>query len=336
MRSVRVLDTYDVGIGPAPAASDSSFIISDENVWPLYGGAFDGLPCLVLPAGEETKSPETWARCVSWLSQSGADRSSTVIALGGGVIGDLAGFAAATFMRGVRFVNIATSLIAQVDASIGGKTGVDLPEGKNLAGAFYQPGAVWCDPRHLSSLPDRQFCNGMAEVLKYGFIMDTELLGWLSEERPSKGDADKLEEMIFRCCTDKAAIVNEDPLEQTGRRSILNFGHTVGHALEQALGYRNLLHGEAVMIGMVAEAAIGEKIGVTTAGVRARVEEYALRYSLPTVLPGPDLVETIMAAMRRDKKAQGGRIAMALLKGIGESELAVSVDESAVREVLCG
>ena len=244
---ISVGDSYTVSIGPfeeSAIAVDPEptgvFLITDENVWGALGKKFANFDAkMVLPAGEATKSVRRWNECLVWLAQRGADRRSLVLAVGGGVIGDLAGFVAATYMRGIRYVNVATSLVAQIDSAVGGKTAVDIPEGKNLIGAFHQPQAVYCDPEHLQTLPEREYASGMGEALKYGAILDEPFLMWQEHHFGALAarDVDALKELVTRCCALKAKIVEADPLELTGERAKLNFGHTVGHALEFALEY---------------------------------------------------------------------------------------------------
>ena len=342
--NISVGGQYDVHIGafdeqhivldPEPTGV---FLITDENVWTSLGKGFSRFDAkLVLPAGESTKSVRRWNECLVWLAQRGADRRSLLIALGGGVVGDLAGFVAATFMRGIRYVNVATSLVAQIDSAIGGKTGVDLPEGKNLVGAFYPPSAVYCDPAHLASLPGREYASGMAEAIKYGAILDEPFLRWqeMRFDALQSRDQDALGELVEHCCITKARVVEADPLEKTGERAKLNFGHTVGHALEQALDYKGILHGEAVAIGMIIEAEIGERMGITAGGTRNRLQAVLNRWSLPAKLPSPGLAERMVAAMTKDKKSEQGKIAMSLTKELGDSELVRDVDATLVLEVL--
>ena len=297
---------------------DDCRIVTDENV-----AAFappTAFPTLVLPPGEATKSLAAFGQALGWLAGSGASRETTVVALGGGVIGDLAGFVAAAYMRGVPFLQIPTTLLAMVDSSVGGKVAVDLPEGKNLAGAFYSPIEVRLPMDALDQLPSRQRTNGMAEVLKYGFIMDPPLL-----DAPLD---------VMRCVALKAGIVEEDEHETTGRRAILNFGHTVGHAIERLTGYGPILHGEAIAIGMAVEADLGERLGLTDLGTADDVREILLDHDLPTRHETTRRVDEMLAAMRGDKKAVGGRLAFSLLARIGECKLVRDVPEAEVRRVL--
>lgn len=309
-------------------------VLTDENVWRFWHTAWPEEPrVLVLPAGEQTKSLRQLEAVFDWLVQSGASRETEIVAFGGGVIGDLAGFAAATYMRGVPLVQIPTTLLSQVDSSVGGKVGVDLCGGKNLVGAFHPPRAVHIVPEMLLTLPERQFHNGMAEVWKYGFIMDVELANSL-RERPLQPGSEQLSDVVARCIDLKRQIVEEDERDRLGLRAILNFGHTVGHAIEQATGYGPLLHGEAIAIGMVIEAAVGERIGVTTAGTSAFIGGCLAKSHLPlshSILKKSDL---LVEAMRRDKKSSGGAIAMSLVTEIGKCKLVPAVPEEAIRAVL--
>jgi 3-dehydroquinate synthase len=307
----------------------NSFVITDRNVWSHWGSIFDHLPTLVLEPGEASKRLAGAETCYRWLAHHGATRSSTILAFGGGVIGDLAGFVAATYMRGVRLIQVPTTLLAMVDSSVGGKVGVDLPEGKNLVGAFYPPQKVLIPLETLGTLPPREFTNGMAEVCKYGAIMDAQLFGELSRG-VSRG---QMQSLIKTCISHKADVVQEDEFETTGRRAILNFGHTVGHALEKVTGYSDLLHGEAISIGMVVESRIGESIGHTKTGTTEQLRACLESNGLPTELP---LVEEqeLIAAMKLDKKALPGQLAFSLLTHIGGCKLCTGVPEEAVLAAL--
>jgi 3-dehydroquinate synthase len=304
-----------------------SFVITDQNVRDAVETPA-GLPVLVLPPGEGNKSLETYGRCLEWLAGAGASRKSTVVALGGGVIGDLVGFVAASYMRGVRFLQIPTTLLAQVDSSVGGKVGLDLNAGKNLVGAFYPPSEVRLSTEVLASLPERQMNAGMAEVWKYGAIMDLELFQRL--ERNDIG----LAEIVDRCISLKAEVVEADEFETTGLRAILNFGHTVAHAIESLTGYGPVLHGEAVAIGMVVEARLGERLGVTPPGNEARLRECLVRQGLPTYHPLLQEPDQVIETMRKDKKAVSGRLAFSLLTQLGGCKLVEGVPEGDVRAAL--
>jgi 3-dehydroquinate synthase len=250
------------------------------------------------------------------------------VALGGGVVGDLAGFVAATYMRGVPLVQIPTSLLAQVDSSVGGKVGIDLPEGKNMVGAFYPPERVSICTETLDTLSQREFDNGMAEVWKAGFILDRSLVDRLVAKSLTR------DEMVQRCIEIKRQVVEADEFETNGERAKLNFGHTVGHAVEKLTGYGPVLHGEAISIGMVIEARLGEAIGLSEPGTHDAVEECLGSQGLPTTSLVLRNIDMLIETMRRDKKASGGRLAFSLLTHIGGCKLVEDVPESDVRKVL--
>jgi 3-dehydroquinate synthase len=310
-------------------------VITDRNVEAALKGAssapwpWSPSDVLVLPPGESTKDLETFGRCLSWLAASGASRKTTVVALGGGVIGDLAGFVASAYMRGISLVQVPTTLLAQVDSAVGGKVGVDLPEGKNLAGAFYPPAAVSICPETLRTLPERQLRNGMAEVLKYGFILDPDMLGMIPADLLTAVD-DEWDRIVMRCLALKAAVVEGDEFEKTGLRAVLNYGHTVGHAIEKVTGYGPVLHGEAISIGMVAEARLGEALGISQKGTAEAVEAELVRAGLPVHHEALDDGEALVQAMRLDKKAVGGSLAFSLLSRIGVCKLVTDVPVAAV------
>ncbi|GIV20010.1 MAG: 3-dehydroquinate synthase [Armatimonadota bacterium] len=297
----------------------------------------EGVPThlLTVPAGERTKRWAVAGRLLRQMAQLALDRRCVVVALGGGVIGDLAGFVSACYLRGVRMVQIPTTLLAQVDSSVGGKTGVNLPEGKNLVGAFHQPSLVWIDTDTLKTLPRRQFRAGLAEVLKYGIIADEALWQRVNAEAASlrQGHSVRLAEIIYRCCEIKSNIVSEDETEQ-GIRAILNFGHTVGHALEAVAGYSRLLHGEAVSIGMVSAALVGEVLGVTPAGTAEEIARALRALGLPVALPRGVQFESLLDVMARDKKARDGQVRFVLIERIGQARLPVVVKEKEVLHAL--
>ncbi len=298
--------------GPAVA------LVSDSNVAPLYGEkALEGLrsagydPMLIqIPAGEQHKNLDTVRLLYTRFLAAGMDRHSVVVALGGGVVGDIAGFAAATFMRGVAFVQVPTTLLAMVDASIGGKTGVDLPQGKNLVGAFKQPKAVLADTAVMATLPPEQFRAGLAEVVKHGLIGNPILFALLAGPGPAS-----LEQMLASAIRVKVRVVRDDPLEH-GKRAWLNLGHTFAHAWERLSGY-SMLHGEAVSMGLVAAARLSERLGEAPTGLATQVETALRRLGLPTDPPGYP-PEDVYAAMRSDKKRKGGRLRFVLLRQIGD------------------
>lgn len=295
-------------------------VISDTNVFPLYGEQIiqsltgGGFSCcsFQFPAGESSKQLGTIEAMYQALTENSFTRSDFIVALGGGVTGDMAGFAAATFLRGIGFIQVPTSLLAQIDSSVGGKTGVDLPAGKNLVGAFHQPRLVLIDPDTLSSLPPRYFADGMGEAIKYGCIKDSGLFHMILEENIQ----DKLEEMIFRCVDIKRVVVEHDEFD-TGERMLLNFGHTFGHALEKLYHFQKLSHGEAVGIGMVMMTEYGEAAGITKKGTAAKIRKALKKYGLPT----EDTAETekVLSATALDKKGIGSNIRVVLLKEIGEA-----------------
>lgn len=307
-----------------------AFVITDSNVAGLLSAP---CPTFAIAPGEASKSFDTYRQCITWLAGSRASRKATVVALGGGVVGDLAGFVAATYMRGVRLLQIPTTLLSQVDSSVGGKVGIDLPEGKNLVGAFQAPTEVRVASSVLRHLPPRQFTNGMAEVLKYGFIMDRPLLDRLSADALTV-ESPSLPEVIHRCIELKAQVVEADEFETTGFRAILNFGHTVGHAIEKVLGYEDLLHGEAISIGMAVEARLGERLGLAHPGLQEAVESTLRAYDLPTRHLSLRRAEELVAAMRSDKKATGGKLAFSLLSELGRCKLITGVEEAEILATL--
>jgi 3-dehydroquinate synthase len=291
--------------------------------------------CLVLPAGEAHKTLDSAAQIFSALAELQASRDACVIALGGGVIGDLAGFAAACWMRGIAFVQMPTTLLAMVDSSVGGKTGVDLPQGKNLVGAFHQPRAVIADTATLATLPDRELRAGFAEVIKYGALGDADFFAWLEKNADAllARDPDTLAEAIAHCCAQKAGVVARDETE-LGERALLNFGHTFGHALETVCGYGKLLHGEAVAIGMHLAARLSARLGMSAAADTARLHDLLVHFGLPTAIPAGTDADALLAAMRLDKKNASGRLRLILWRGVGLAEIAENVDEAAIRSVL--
>lgn len=289
---------------------------------------------LVAP-GERSKNLATMARLYESMVAARLDRKSVLVALGGGVLGDLGGFAAATFLRGIPFVQVPTTLLAQVDASVGGKTGVDLPSGKNLVGSFHQPSAVIVDTDTLRTLPIRELRAGLAEVVKYGIIRDKCFFEFIETSAPAllALRQDPLTQAIFRSCEIKAEVVSADETEQ-GMRAILNYGHTIGHALEAVTGYRRYKHGEAVAIGTVSAALIGEEIGLTPGAVTGRIVAVLEAYGLPTAFPPEVDVESIREAALRDKKTVGGKLRFILAREIGTVETGMDVPFEAVEKAL--
>ena len=299
-------------------------LITDSNVEPLYAGRvarslhLAGFEARVLeiPAGETSKSAEMLAQLWEELMECGLTRTDAVAALGGGVVGDLAGFAAATILRGVDFVQIPTTLLAQVDSSVGGKVAIDLEHGKNLAGAFYQPKVVLMDPDALDTLPDATFRDGMAEVIKYGCILDRDFFEFLEARPTRKQIMDEIGKVLYTCCDCKRMVVVEDERD-TGRRMLLNFGHTLGHAYELAGHYTQWSHGQAVAAGMVAAGKIGVHMGITPAGIPARIEALCAAFGLPVSISCS--MADYTAAIGLDKKSTGSDISLILLQDMGRA-----------------
>jgi shikimate kinase/3-dehydroquinate synthase len=313
-------------------------VVSDKNVGRLHSGRVGASLRkvnyeeygILFPPGEVNKTLETIARLWDAFAQARMERKSTVIALGGGVVGDLAGFAAATFLRGVPWVNVPTSLLAMVDASIGGKTGANLPQGKNLIGAFHAPRLVQVDPEVLSTLPEEELRNGFAEVVKIGLIGDPKLFARCEagEELVRGG----LDEIVRRSMAVKIQVIEEDPYEN-GIRETLNLGHTVGHAVEKVSDFR-LHHGEAVSVGMVAEARLSQQLGLAEDGLVDRIRDVLLRLKLPVEMPEGLSKEALVGAMRLDKKRAGGKLRFSLPVRVGEVRTGIELDEADVLGLL--
>ncbi len=315
-------------------------VVTNDTVAPLYldriRAGLDGFThaALVLPDGEVHKTLAQCGTVFEALARLGANRDATILALGGGVIGDLAGFAAACWMRGIDFVQMPTTLLAMVDSSVGGKTGVNLPAGKNLVGAFHQPRAVVADTGTLATLPPREYRAGLAEVVKYGAIGDAAFFAWLEANADALNARDDaaLIEAIASSCRHKAAVVARDEHEQ-GDRALLNFGHTFGHALETDGGYGTLLHGEAVAIGMLLAARLSTHLGLAADDDTERLERLLAALGLPTAPPPSDPAR-LLALMQLDKKNLGGRLRLILWRGIGRAGIVPDVDEAAILHVL--
>lgn len=322
-----------------------ALVVSDANVAPLHARTVidalraarpdAGIASHVMPAGEQEKTLSRFGDAVDALAALGATRDACVYALGGGVVGDLAGFAAACWMRGIDCVQLPTTLLAMVDSSVGGKTAVDLPQGKNLVGAFHPPVAVMADTGTLRTLPARELRAGLAEVVKYGAIVDAPFLDWLAahSEALLGGDADALSEAIARSCAHKAAIVERDPFEH-GERALLNFGHTFGHAIETAQDYGTLNHGEAVAVGMVLAARLSTTLGLATDTDTIILQGLLQRFGLPTALPAGLDPDVLLTHMRLDKKAQASGLRFVLWEGLGRARVVPDVPEEAVLEIL--
>lgn len=321
--------------------SGRGVLITNSVVGPLYSQtvltAFEAVGIVLtlceVPDGEEFKSLQVASDLYERLLPMALDRQSPIVALGGGVIGDLAGFVAATFMRGLPFIQVPTTLLAQVDSSVGGKVGINLPRAKNMVGAFYQPQLVLSDVSLLRTLPAPEFQAGLAEVVKYGVIADKAFFEWLEAHLPAVLDrkGDLVIHIVKTSCRIKAAVVERDERDE-GLRAVLNFGHTVGHALEAATGYRQFTHGEAVAIGMVAAARISRQMGLCSEELPRRIQRLIERIGLPTALPVP--AENIIEAIGYDKKLRNNLTYFVLTKDIGDVTVAPILDPLAALQSL--
>lgn len=343
--------SYPISIGSGLLAQRDLFtqairgrrvmIVTNETVAPLYlerlQQTLDGyqLDACILPDGEAYKTLDSFGRIMTALLEGGHGRDTTVIALGGGVIGDLAGFAAASYQRGVAFIQIPTTLLSQVDSSVGGKTGVNHPLGKNMIGAFYQPKAVIIDTDCLVTLPRRELSAGLAEVIKYGIIWDAEFFAWL--ELNISGllalDTSLLIQAILRCCSIKADVVSQDETEN-GVRALLNLGHTFGHAIESEQGYGNWLHGEAVAAGTVLAAQTALQLGLLNQAQVLRIGALLLAAELPLSAPADMDFPVFMRHMMRDKKVLAGKLRLILPTNIGQADLFSDVSETVLQSVI--
>jgi 3-dehydroquinate synthase len=340
--------SYAIHIGPGLLArpelmlpflgSRRAVVVTNEVVGPLHlealaralEGAGVRLGTVVLPDGEVHKNWQTLNRIYDELLQQRCERSTTLIALGGGVIGDLVGFAAATYLRGVPFIQVPTTLLAQVDSSVGGKTGINHPLGKNMIGAFYQPRLVLADTATLGTLPDRELSAGLAEVIKYGLIRDLAFLEWIERhvDELVGRDPDALAYAIERSCANKAEVVAQDETE-SGVRALLNLGHTFGHAIEAGTGYGTWLHGEAVAAGTIMAAQLSADLGWIMPADVERIRSLFARAGLPTA--GPVLeIQRYLELMRLDKKVAAGRIRLVLLRALGEGVLYAEAGDEAI------
>ena len=317
-----LLDEAGKRIRAALPMAKRLFVVTDSNVSPLYGArlvasleieSFE-VHTHVLPAGETSKSAENLMALWEWMTAHGVTRTDAVAALGGGVVGDLAGFAASTVLRGVGLVQIPTTLLSQVDSSVGGKTAIDLPAGKNLAGSFYQPNLVLMDPDTLATLPLPVFMAGMAEVVKYGCIRDADFFDFLAARPSREALMADIGRILYTCCDIKRQVVNADERD-TGLRMILNFGHTLGHAYELAGNYVEWSHGQAVAAGMVTAARLGVELGVTAPGVPEKIQSVLASLGLPTRIDcGFSYIEK---ALGLDKKGAGDKVTLILLEKLG-------------------
>jgi len=333
LNNTSILEPYIIG--------SSTTIVSNTTVAPIYLNKIHQLTSdyknidVILPDGEEFKSTETLGQVHTEMLTARCDRKTTLIALGGGVVGDISGFAAATYQRGINFIQIPTTLLAMVDSSVGGKTGVNHPLGKNMIGAFHQPQCVVIDTDTLNTLDDRQLSAGIAEIIKYGYINDLAFIDWLDEnmEKLMERNAEALAYAIQRSCEHKATIVAADEKE-SGQRALLNLGHTFGHAIETGLGYGKWLHGEAVAVGMIMSAELSKEHGwVSEKDIKA-MKSLLKKANLPIKPPkeiGPDRFNDLMSI---DKKVQDGVLHLILMKSIGESFITKDFDKDALKRVL--
>ena len=326
-------------------SSRLAHIVTDRNVRPhadvvREGLARTGWNCGLteLEPGEKTKSVHNLSAVWDDLIAAKADRRTVLIAVGGGVVGDLAGFAAASFVRGLPFVQVPTSLLADVDSSVGGKTGINHPAAKNMLGAFHQPIGVLIDTAMLETLPAREFAAGMAEVIKYGVILDADFFAFLEQRAEAilRRDPSILRQVVARCCRLKADVVEKDEFERTGLRAVLNYGHTFGHAFEALAGFGELLHGEAVAIGMLYASRLAERLSLIDSSVTSRQEALLSLSGLPTRLPAgwSHSVDAVIDRMKLDKKTLGGQLRFVLPDRLGHVEVVDDVSETDVRAVL--
>ena len=333
-------------LGPrlqALGVTGTAYIISDENVFRAYGrqaqrsleAAGIAAHSYSIPPGEESKSLALAEDIYAWLAELRAERRHAIVALGGGVVGDLGGFVSSTFLRGMIFVQVPTSMAAMVDASIGGKVAVNLPQGKNLVGSFYQPSLVLADVHTLSSLGQRELSEGWAEAVKHGLILDSELFDMFEEHAEDlmslRGDIST--DVVRRSMAIKAQIVTEDERETLGRRILLNYGHSIGHALESVTGYGHYMHGEAVSVGMMGAGRISQAMGLIPDEVVERQRRVLERFQLPLNAPGID-PDVILDKMTRDKKTEAGALRWVLLEGVGQSVVRRDVPPDLVSETV--
>ncbi|MFO0935291.1 MAG: 3-dehydroquinate synthase [Gemmataceae bacterium] len=345
--------SYDVAVVSGESASlpgfvqsalphaSSALIVADERVTAQADAVAKALPWktvhrTTVPSGEETKSFRHVEMLYDALAAIPADRKTVVVAVGGGVVGDLAGFAAATYNRGLPLLMVPTTLLSMVDSSVGGKVGINHPKGKNLIGSFHQPAGVWIDTAFLNTLPGREYRSGLAEVVKYGVILDSAFFESLERNATAilARQADIVLPMIARCCRLKADVVEKDEREETGLRAVLNYGHTFAHAFEAVGGYGSWLHGEAVSAGMICASILAEKRGLVSSSLTQRQVDLLTAFQLP-IIPLPKWpIDDLLDAMKRDKKNLGGKLRFILPTRLGEVKLFDDVAESMVRDIL--
>lgn len=324
------------------AAGRSNILLTDDGVAraqsKFLADTFGATPRLIVPAGERTKSLETFGKVLDFLAANRINRQGVLWVVGGGVVGDLGGYAAASYLRGISYVQVPTTLLAMVDSSVGGKTGINLSAGKNLVGAFHHPKAVFIGREFLQTLPPREFAAGMAEIIKYGLLGDAALFTQL-EQKPVDARSAELPQVIRRCCQLKAEIVKADEFERAaeGGRALLNLGHTFGHAVEQVTGYTTYLHGEGVAIGLAAAARLSHKLGLLTSDDVARVEKTVAAHHLPVRLRGPLPLAELQTATTRDKKNRADGVRFVIMQSLGRaatrSGIAPATVEAVWREV---
>lgn len=349
------LRTYDIDIGTDLLADGGqrivahhpmshAVVITDKNVHATYAVPLSealsrdaDVDLLTVDPGELSKSVETAESLWQELLEAGTDRRSSVIAVGGGVVGDLAGFIAATFARGIALVQVPTTLLAQVDSSVGGKVAINLTGAKNMVGAFWQPRYVLIDTAVLSTLPDREYRSGLGEVVKYGVIMDADFFAFLEDHVTAinQRDDQALRHVVARCCQLKADVVRADEREQTGRRAVLNYGHTFAHAFETVSGYGQLLHGEAVSVGMLCASRLAESLGMIDPDVTRRQQQLLAALQLPTSVPDIDLKQCL-ATMQHDKKVEQGHLRFVLPTCLGQVRLVSQVEPDLVAKAMQG
>lgn len=338
LREGAVVAALSTALNESPWSGRAVAIVTDTSVAKVLGlgagGQVNGNPTLILPSGEGTKSTAHLAEIWEFLAQHRVDRHGVLWAIGGGVVGDLAGFAAASYLRGIDYVQVPTTLLAMVDSSVGGKTGLNLKAGKNLAGAFHHPRAVYAFADFLRTLPPREFAAGAAEVVKYGLLADATLFDQLEKEPLSLTRPDLLA-IVRRCCEIKAQVVQADPRETAaeGGRALLNLGHTFGHAIENVAGYGVYLHGEAVAVGLAAAARLSCELGLIDAAAVARVERVVAAHRLPVRLRESLPLAALFDAMARDKKNRDGRLRFVLLEELGRAVTRGDVPREPVEKV---
>lgn len=342
---IAVVSDDRAGLGPfarARCRGSLAFVVSDENVRPHAEAAAASLEAVgfrtataLLPSGEAQKALPVASRLYDQLAELRADRRTLVVAVGGGVVGDLAGFVAATFNRGLPFLQVPTTLLAMVDSSVGGKVGINHPRAKNLIGAFHQPVGVWIDTQALATLPDREYRSGLAEVVKYGVILDADFFAWLEAHADAalRRGPEAVRHIVARSCRLKADVVEQDEREETGLRAVLNYGHTFAHAFETVGGYGSWLHGEAVAAGMVCASRLAERRGLVPGEVTARQVRLLEAFGLPTA-PRDWPSAELLPVMRSDKKNEAGRLRLVLPRRLGEVALFDDVPEAEVEQVL--